>query len=259
VHVLGAIPAKWRRSEATRTELDRFVFEPRDIVVTLGQDGLVANAAKYLSDGQPVIGVNPDPERFEGVLVQHSPQAIADLYADTVAGRAQLEERTMAECRLDDGQRLVALNEVFIGHASHQSARYDLRLGEQVEYQSSSGIVVATGTGQSGWCRSIRNERRSTLFVPSPVDPLLTLYVREAWPSIESHATLTEALVEDEPIEITSRMESGGVVFGDGIEADRADLPWGSRATVGIAAQHLSLVTTGRGTPPAVSACLAAA
>ena len=46
--------------------LPNFVFAPDDTVVTLGQDGLVANTLKYL-DGQPVVGVNPDPERWDGL------------------------------------------------------------------------------------------------------------------------------------------------------------------------------------------------
>jgi NAD kinase len=242
-NVLAAIPPKWRRVEVSRPELDRFLFAPDDIVVALGQDGLVANTAKYLSAGQPVIGINPDPERFEGVLVQHPPLAAADLFADVASGRAPVEPRTMVACALDDGQRLVALNEIFVGHASHQSARYELRVGGRSELQSSSGVVVATGTGQSGWCRSIRHERGSALDEPGPTEPRLTLYVREAWPSVESGAELTEALVDDEPAEIVSRMEAGGVVFGDGIEIDRVDMPWGTRATVGVADQRLSLVT----------------
>src|SRR5688572_6063299 len=66
--VLGAVPSEWRRTSVGRTDLDRFLFEPEDIVVALGQDGLVANVAKYLR-GQPVIGLNPDPESYDGVLV----------------------------------------------------------------------------------------------------------------------------------------------------------------------------------------------
>jgi NAD kinase len=242
-HVLAAIPPRWRRSEVDRSELDRFLFEPRDIVVIVGQDGLVANTAKYLTDKQPLIGINPDPERFEGVLVQHPPEAIADLLADASAGRAPVEARTMVECGLDDGQRLVALNEIFVGHASHQSARYDLRVDGRHEYQSSSGLIVATGTGQTGWSRSIRTERKSTLYTPSPTQPALTLFVREAWPSVQSGVELTEWLLEDKPAELTSRMESGGVAFGDGLEADHLDLPWGTRATLAVADQHLHLVT----------------
>src|SRR4051794_5266885 len=49
----AAIPARWRRSRVDRGDLSRYVFEPNDIVVTVGQDGLVANTAKYLA-GQPV-------------------------------------------------------------------------------------------------------------------------------------------------------------------------------------------------------------
>jgi len=60
--VLGAIPSDWRRARVDRADLDRFLFEPEDVVVAVGQDGLVANVAKYLT-GQPVIGCNPDPKR----------------------------------------------------------------------------------------------------------------------------------------------------------------------------------------------------
>lgn len=240
--VLGAIPARWRRIEVDRADLDRFLFDPDDIVVALGQDGLVANAAKYLSLGQPLIGINPDPTRYEGVLVRHLAAAAGDLMADAAARRAAIEERTMVEALLDDGQRLVALNEIFIGHASHQSARYDLRIGDQRERQSSSGVIVATGTGQTGWSRSIRTERGSSLPTPAPIEPALTLFVREAWPSVDTGADLTEALVESIPAEVTSRMEQSGVVFGDGIESDYLNLPWGAHATVAVSAQRLHLV-----------------
>ena len=240
--VLAAIPSKWRRIELARDQLDRFLFEPDDLVVALGQDGLVANTAKYLAAGQPLIGINPDRTRYEGVLVRHAPAATGDLLADAYAGRAAIERRTMAEARLDDGQRVIALNEIFVGHASHQSARYELRLGGQTERQSSSGLIVATGTGQTGWCRSIRNDRHSALPAPGVTEPVLTLFVREAWPSIDSDTDLTEGLVEGEPVEITSRMESGGVVFGDGIETDYVALPWGAHAAIGVCERRLHLV-----------------
>src|ERR1700730_12556918 len=70
----AAIPVDWRRGSVPRAALPRFLFEPEDLVVVVGQDGLVANAAKYLS-GQPVLGVNPDPAREPGVLVRHTPEA----------------------------------------------------------------------------------------------------------------------------------------------------------------------------------------
>src|SRR5689334_21048218 len=50
-----------------------FTFLPQDIVVTLGQDGLVANTAKYVGR-QPIVAVNPDPKRFDGILLPFSPE-----------------------------------------------------------------------------------------------------------------------------------------------------------------------------------------
>ncbi|MBL8900726.1 MAG: sugar kinase, partial [Planctomycetes bacterium] len=51
-----------------RSFLPNFLFGPEDLVVAIGQDGLVANTLKYL-DGQPLVGVNPDPARWDGQLL----------------------------------------------------------------------------------------------------------------------------------------------------------------------------------------------
>jgi len=48
--------------------LPTFTFAESDVIVVLGQDGLVVNTAKYLT-GQPVVALNPDPQRIDGVLL----------------------------------------------------------------------------------------------------------------------------------------------------------------------------------------------
>ena len=78
VAVSSAIPADWRRGMVERVDLPRFLFGPDDIVVAVGQDGLVANLAKYL-DGQLIVGIDPEPGRNPGVLVRHPPGACAGL------------------------------------------------------------------------------------------------------------------------------------------------------------------------------------
>ncbi len=243
--VSRAIPVEWRRVRIDRADLSRFVFEARDLVVAVGQDGLVANTAKYLS-GQPVLGVNPDPERYDGVLAPHRPTSVGRLLAAVAAGRAELESRTLAEARLDDGQRLLALNEIFAGHRSHQSAHYRLAFGGREERQSSSGVIVATGTGATGWARSINGERVHRLDLPSPADRALAFLVREPFPSIATGTSLDGALVPSgQALSITSEMNEGGVLFGDGIEDDRLDFPFGTRAEVTAAAETLRLVREG--------------
>ena len=240
--VLAAIPTEWRRARVDRGDLDRFLFGPEDVVVALGQDGLVANAAKYLA-GQLVIGCNPDRERNEGTLARHRPEEVQSLLLTAAAGRVGVDERTMVEAVLDDGLRLLALNEVFVGHQSHQSARYTLRAGERTERQSSSGIVVTTGTGATGWGRSISLERHSMLALPKAADPALAYFVREAWPSVATGAWLTEgALGRDDVLLVSSEMNEGGVAFGDGIEADRLEFGWGRQLAVRVAPERLRLV-----------------
>ncbi len=240
--VLDAIPLRWRRSRIDRRDLAAFVFEPEDVVVALGQDGLVANLAKYL-EGQLVLGINSDPGAFEGVLVPHAPEAVPDLLQDAVQGRSKVEARALVEARLDDGQKLLALNEVFIGHHSHQSAKYRIRYGGKEERQSSSGLIVATGTGVTGWARSIARDRKTVPALPKATDPQLAFFVREAWPSRATGAELTQGNVDSRhSLELISEMNDGGVLFGDGIEEDRLAFEWGMKATLTTAPQCLRLI-----------------
>jgi NAD kinase len=240
--VLQSIPPKWRRAQVDRRDLDRFLFEPEDIIVAVGQDGLVANVAKYLGE-QQVIGINPLPNEYDGILVPHPPQAAADLLPAVAQARVRMELRTMVEAQLDDGQRLLALNEVFVGHRTHQSARYRLAVADRQERQSSSGLIVATGTGATGWARSINLSRGNLLDLPEPTDRNLAFFVREAFPSIATGMDLTCGLVpESEGVAVVSEMDEGGVIFGDGIEADRLDFAWGQTVELHVSATRLSLV-----------------
>jgi hypothetical protein len=232
-----AIPVDWRRGTVEREDIARFLFAPDDIVVVVGQDGLVANVAKYL-DGQPVVGIDPEPGRNAGALVTHAPADAAEL----LRSLDHVEERTMVQATLDDGQHLLALNEVFIGHASHQTARYLLSApGSQSERQASSGLIVATGTGATGWCRSIARERHSALAMPTPTERRLLWFVREAWPSPATMTSMTEGELTAAPLGVVVESDTL-VAFGDGIESDAIPIRWGQRLEVAPARQTLRLV-----------------
>ena len=234
----AAIPADWRRGLVDRADVPRFLFAPEDIVVAVGQDGLVANVAKYL-DGQPVIGVNPEPARNPGVLVRHAPGAVGGL----LRGDLTFAARSMVSAQLDDGQQLVGLNEVYVGHPSHQSARYLLSTVDgQRERHSSSGVVVGTGTGATGWLASLAHGRVDPPVLPRPPEAVLAWFVREAWPSPATGVRLTAGLLAvDDRLELVSESERL-VVFADGLESDRLELAWGQQVTVGLAKQRLNLV-----------------
>ncbi|MFE9023498.1 hypothetical protein ACFYNL_33680 [Streptomyces sp. NPDC007808] len=242
--VTSAIPLTWRQARVERADLDRFLFAPEDVVVVVGQDGLVANAAKYLA-GQPVVGIDADPGRNPGVLVRHRPADAAQLLASTQSARSGCDELTMVEAVTDDGQRLVALNEIYLGAAGHQTARYRLGLeddGGVVEAQASSGVIIGTGTGATGWIRSVWQQRGERPRLPSPTEERLLWFVREAWPSPATGTSLVAGeLAAASGLRLTVESERL-VAFGDGMETDAVELTWGQTVRVGVCGERLRLV-----------------
>ena len=93
----------------------------RMILSSLGQDGLVANTLKYL-DGQHVIGLNPDPKRWDGVPLPFGVADLAGIVAEEIRGRRPVKSVTMAKATLNTGTELYAVNDLFIGPRSHISA-----------------------------------------------------------------------------------------------------------------------------------------
>jgi NAD kinase len=250
---LSALEAHGRHQVIERSFLPNFVFGAGDIVVALGQDGLVANTMKYL-DGQPLVGVNPEPARFDGVLLPFQPADLARVLADVGKDRRQAQSITMAEAVLSDGQRLLAVNDLFIGPRTHTSARYEIELGERKERQSSSGVIVSTGLGSSAWMRSIVT---GSLAIAGAYgsevggayqgwawdERLLQFAVREPFPSRTSEASLVFGRVAgNERLTLRSLMPENGVIFSDGIEADYLGFSSGMVARIGVAERAGRLV-----------------
>jgi NAD kinase len=235
-----------------RSLVPTFTFLPQDIVVTLGQDGLVANTAKY-AGRQPIVAVNPDLERFDGILLPFLPEQTRAV-VEKVAGQTfRVRPVTLAEAKTNDGQRLLAFNDLFIGAQSHVSARYRINWKGTSEPQSSSGILVSTGAGSTGWMSSVFNMAAGVegLLGGRKVKPLnfswedrrLLFVVREPFVSKHSKADVVAGWIEaKQKLELESQMPNGGVIFSDGIEADYVAFNSGTQVTVAAAAEAAQLV-----------------
>ncbi|MDX2247239.1 MAG: sugar kinase [Bacteroidia bacterium] len=242
-----------RYKNILREYLPSFIFSANQVILVLGQDGLVANAAKYV-ENQPIIGINPDPVRYDGILLPFSPDNFLTGLKQVLDNGYTAGYVTMAEAKLKDGQKLLAFNDLFIGPATHRSARYELRYRGKAEVQSSSGIIVSTGAGSTGWLSSVFNMAQSVsqafsgkMFLPTPTLPWntdeLVFVVREPFLSRHSEISLTAGkILKRERLEIESRMPQQGVIFSDGIESDFLRFDSGAIAGIGIADQQACLV-----------------
>ncbi|KFN48526.1 hypothetical protein N790_01525 [Arenimonas malthae CC-JY-1] len=255
--VEAVLQAQGRLQRLDRTFLPNFLFPPTALVVVLGQDGLVANTLKYLQDGQKVLAINPDPDRWDGVLLPFGVSDLPTVLGDFWAGREKSREVVMAMASLTDGQTLLAVNDFFVGMRGHASARYEITHGDRHERQSSSGIIVSTGLGSTGWLRSVLTGAKATsgAKMQSTAETLLAMglpweakrlvyAVREPFPGRWSKTSVVLGEIEaGEHLRIRSLMPEGGVIFSDGVEADGLDFRSGLEASIGFATTRGLLLT----------------
>jgi len=247
-HLAFGLPVQ----QVERSLVPTFLFTGKELVVAVGQDGLVANVAKYVGE-QPLVGVNPDPARFDGVLLPFEVERSRAAVRQVLEARARYRAVTLAEVVLSDGQRMLGFNDLFIGARTHVSARYAVTHGRSTETQSSSGIIVSTGAGSSGWLSSVFNQAQaltqSSGGTPGRTlrlgweDPELAFVVREPFISRHSAASLVWGVLTSElELGVESRMPSGGVIFSDGVEEDFLAFNSGTTARVRPAARKARLV-----------------
>jgi NAD kinase len=242
-----------------RDFLPNFVFGPNDLIVTIGQDGLVANTAKYVL-GLPIIAVNPDPKRIDGILLPFVPDQVRSAVQNLLRGKSHFHEVTLAQATVANGQKLLAFNEFFIGRNNHTSAQYRLSIAGRTETQSSSGVLVCTGAGSTGWLSSVLNMAAGVTATFQQdarpraraknislrlvwEDPKLVFVVREPFISRTSSANMVAGIVgPGQEIVIESEMASNGVIFSDGVESDFIEFNAGTIARIGAAPAKARIV-----------------
>lgn len=235
-----------------RTFLPNFDFGRCMLVVVVGPDGLVANTAKYVG-GLPIVAVNPDPARNDGVLLPFQAGDTRGAVRRVLDKKARVREITLAEVNTNDGQRMLAFNDFFVGCASHVSARYTIEAERESESQSSSGVLVSTGAGSTGWLSSMFNMTRGFCRFAGGAEPQpitltweerrLVWAVREPFRSRHSEANLVAGFLGDgQELVIGSQMPTSGVIFSDGIESDFLEFNSGSIARFSVSKQRARLV-----------------
>ncbi|MFT5779540.1 MAG: NAD kinase [Crocinitomicaceae bacterium] len=234
-----------------RQYISSYIFSKKNIIIVIGQDGLVANTAKYAMN-LPIVGVNPDKLRYDGVLLPYDTSNFIGGVENVLSNSFQVKTMRFAEAKLNDGQRLLAFNDLFIGASSHVSARYKISYKENTEEHSSSGLIVSTLAGSTGWLSSIFNmaygvtalfEKDLVQKKPKLRDSDLLFAVREPFKSIRTQTEITAGIIRGEnTLTIESFMPSNGIIFSDGVERDFLKFNSGSIATIGLAKETARMV-----------------
>lgn len=238
-----------------RVYVPSFIFPENSLIIVIGQDGLVANTAKY-SKGLPIIAVNPDNKRYDGVLLPFDTSDFMYGVEHVQANTFRYKTMRFAEARLNDGQRLLAFNDLFIGAASHVSARYKISFRSTTEEQSSSGIIISTQAGSTGWLSSVFNmaygmvglfEKNMKSKRPKLNESELLFAVREPFHSVKTQIGITAGMLKGQEIlTIESLMPVNGVIFSDGVETDFLKFNSGTIAKVTLATETATLVVNER-------------
>ncbi len=231
--------------EIDREYLPNMIFGKEDIVIAIGQDGLVANTMKYL-DGQPLVGINPDASRWDGILLPFEAGDMERMIPKIIEKNYDGKNVTMGKAESTDGQVLYAVNDFFVGVKNHTSAHYDICFDGKKEKQSSSGVIVSTGFGMTGWHQSVMAQFRGiarAFNLGEIKEPEyswdsneLVFQVREPYPSRFTQAELVYGCMKQkDTLAFRSNMADNGVVFSDGILDDVIEFNAGMEVKISVA------------------------
>lgn len=145
-------------------------FHNVDLVMSLGGDGTFLKTASLINTRRlPIVGVNTDPARSVGHLTsipipfKHRDRDISLMvdFINTENFKFKYKQRiklTMKDQVTDRIDVRYALNEVFTSEKNvGKSSQYKLYIDDEFKgHFPSSGLLIATGTGSTGWLQSAK-------------------------------------------------------------------------------------------------------
>ena len=189
-------------------------IEGFDLVLAVGGDGTLLEAARKIHDQTPLLGINSSPSSSVGYLTATDAQGIEETLEAYLAGT--LHENALARIQAEiEGQPILpyALNDILFSHTiPAATSRYEMTLssGEQEQHRS-SGLWIATATGSTAAIHSaggaimehhdqrLQYRVRELYKLPHPVPPRLEYGY----------------IAQDEALTLTSRMRRA-VLYFDG-------------------------------------------
>ena len=219
-----------------REKLQRKDLRKTDLVITVGGDGTFLRTAHQISD-TPVLAVSSGARYNEAFFSRASKENFPGKIKRILGGEFRMKKLTRLEASIN-GKRLpiMAINEVFAGNRTpYHTSRYELNVRGKKEFQKSSGVLIATKAGSSGWAKSAAKKK---LAIPRGG---FGYAVREPYFGRLTNPTLLHGcLSSGEKIRIKSRDYQGMVVM-DSYEREFTFLE-GDVLEIGVSGKPLNLI-----------------
>lgn len=223
------------------------------LVIAFGGDNHLQYVSHYISDRTPLWGVNSDPHTSFGALLGAEIAELPAALGALARGEYRFEPWTRLQVEVDGVVLPSALCDVYIGERERKyMSRHRLEVtghnGERTSIeQKSSGMLITTGAGSSGWAKSAgrylhtgeydfpRESRYARFVLTEP---------SSAFPNRDDSrlngpipARCDGVVLEGEQLVVHSLNDSEGIVSIDSLE--EVQLPRGRTVTVRIDPQPL--------------------
>ncbi len=216
-------------------------------VISLGGDNHFVYCSHFVGD-RPLAGINSDPETSIGALLYFTVPVFLEALSPKVPPVFDLDEWTRISCELlgphgEHRRTDPCTSEISIRNDYPElTSRYLLRVnGGPWEEQKSSGLLLATGTGSTGWYRNCfpPSERGPAAFVRS--SPFFRFFAREVGaPPGRGKKYLSGQIDEEGVLEIVSEMD--GMISVDAHPESTFPFPPAWRARFSLARERLRVI-----------------
>ncbi|WCL47717.1 NAD+ kinase [Leptospira sp. GIMC2001] len=225
-----------------REELNSLRLSDFDLIVSLGGDNYFTYVA-HQSISTPILGCNSDPDTSVGALLSFSvnqlKQAVQEDWKNVVVEEWDLIYTTLHYPSGDVVETFPTISEISIRNNSPDLiSRYIVEFQNYSEEQKSSGLLVYTGAGSTGWIASCFPRKSGPFRKDSGY---FQVYAREPRrkDKTREHFQLIDFRVKDQ-FEVVSEM-NGGISI-DSLTERNYNFPPGARAVFRLGDKKLKVV-----------------
>lgn len=212
-------------------------FVGRDLIISIGGDGTVLNAAHYILDKTPILTVKSEGDSVGAlcsIVAKNFESALDNILNDSF----RMESWTRVEGKFGN-QTHLALNEIMVGvRYMGDTARYEVNFKGITEEQRSNAIIVSSGAGSTAWYNN--TEYHKEKFIPESRELKFTLSDPNR---IANYRLLNGSLYSGDVITVTSLMDINGAIRFDGDRDKRFyDFPIGKKISIKISDKPLNVI-----------------